>query len=167
MRTFLSLPAWLAILGASACTSPLDTSSTGALTYEPLQSEEGCAETANCLFGEVFADVRTRESLEITSERWINALSEFDTLSGVQFVRAVQQSSHTDVTTPAEALERVDQNEVRRVDFLERATGRAFVVFEYGAGDNSYGAYFAIDSPDVLAAIHDRDVLSCTVFEGL
>jgi hypothetical protein len=117
-----------------------------------------------CLFGEVFSDIRMSSALVIESERWIRTVDGLDALAAEQLLRAVQQSSHSDVLTAAEALARVDQQEVRVIAFLELASARAFAVYEYGVGDNSYGAYFSRVSSDVLASIHDGDVLDCTVF---
>lgn len=140
----------------------------GAPTTSPLthRAAAGCHEPPDeepCLFGEVFSDLRTNPALTLTSEVWIRSADGLDELTGLQVLHAVQRSSHTDVTTPAEALARVDQQEVRRIDFCELATGRAFVVFEYGVGDNSYGAYFLQESADVIASIHDGDILDCGV----
>jgi hypothetical protein len=116
-----------------------------------------------CLFGEQFADIRTSTTLELTSETWISSVDPLSELEAEQVVIAVQQSSHSDVTTAGEALARVDQQEIRRIELCERATGREFVVLEYGAGDNSYGAFFARESVEVLASIHDGDLLDCSV----
>jgi len=130
--------------------------------------DAGATERQQCLFGEVFSDVRASPLLTIESERWIRSLDGIDELVREQMVRAVQQSSHSDVTTAEEALSRVDQQEVRLIEFSESEGGRAFSVLEYGVGDNSYGAYFQRDATNVLAAIHDGDVLDCSVFtDGL
>jgi hypothetical protein len=125
----------------------------------------GCLRTApECLFGEQFSDIRSNPSLQITSETWIRAVSDLgDALEGEQLVVAVQQSSHTDVTTPEEALARVDQQEARRIQLEDLVAGRAFTVFEYGAGDNSYGAFFATGTTSVVASIHDGDLINCNV----
>jgi hypothetical protein len=58
----------------------------------------------------------------------------------------------------------VDEQEVRRVWFTHPASGREFVAYEYGAGDNSYGAFFARDALEVASQIHDGDLLECTVY---
>lgn len=116
-----------------------------------------------CLFGDVFADIRSSPAVLVTSETWIRSVDSLTALEGQQLVLAVQQSSHTDVVTPAEALARVDQNEVRRMEFDELASNRRFVVYEYGVGDNSYGAYFPLERAEVVASIHDGDVLDCSV----
>ncbi len=155
---------------SAACASPNDTGR-GFYAAEAL-FVAGCPEAGPptpvdrgaCLFGDVFADLRTSTAVQIVDERWIRSVEGIAELEGDQLLRAVQQSSHTDVSTPLEALERVDQAEVRRIDFYELASGHPFVAFEYGAGDNSYGAYFPRDSAEVVASIHDGDVLDCTVF---
>lgn len=116
-----------------------------------------------CLFGDTFYQLRSEAPLTIESETWIRALSDLEsTLQGEQLVLAVQQSAHTDVTTPAEALARVDQNEVRHMLLLDAPTGRRYEVFEYGAGDNSYGAIFREGTLQKVASIHDGDLLECT-----
>jgi hypothetical protein len=136
--------------------------STAALALCP---DAGPAAPDVCLFGEVFSDVRTSSALAIDSERWIRAVDDLDALAAEQLLRAVQQSSHNDVVTAEEALARVDQQEVRVIALRVRSSGRAFAVYEYGVGDNSYGAYFEQDGTEVVASIHDGDVLDCSVFD--
>lgn len=120
-------------------------------------------ETPSCLFGDSFRELYQNEAFELTPDEWITDEAQLGTeLERAQLVAAVQQSSHSDVTTVAEALARVDEHEVRRVWFKERTSGRAFVVYEYGAGDNSYGAYFVRGELPVVAQIHDGDLLACT-----
>jgi hypothetical protein len=131
---------------------------------EAAEPEEPPIDPPACLFGEVFSDIRTNDALLITSETWIRAVETLSELEGEQLLVAVQQSSHTDVTTPLEALERVDQAEVRRMQFYELASERWFAVYEYGVGDNSYGAFFDQQGTAVLASIHDGDLLNCSVF---
>lgn len=159
MRTVFVWGCLLSIAGG--CASPdAAAESRAALLLCP---DGGMSEPRRCLFGEVFADVRSNSALTITSERWIRDVDGIDALTGERIVRAVQQSSHSDVTTPEEALSLVDQAEVRVIAFEEIASGRAFFAYEYGVGDNSYGAYFPSNSSEVLASIHDGDVLDCTV----
>ena len=150
------------VMLACACGSTESVgSSAAALALCP---DAGPAAPNVCLFGEVFSDLRTSAALVIDSEQWIRAVDDLDATAAEQLLRAVQQSSHSDVLTAAEALGRVDQEEVRVIAFHELATGRAFDVYEYGVGDNSYGAYFERDSTVVRASIHDGDILDCSVF---
>jgi hypothetical protein len=127
---------------------------------------DGCpAPEPVCLFGSTFYDLLHGEerNVEILNEEWITSVTQVtDPISSAQLVLAVQQSSHTDVTTAAEALSRVDQQTVRRLSLLDEKDGRLFAAYEYGVGDNSYGAIFAHDTLMIVASIHDGDFLDCT-----
>lgn len=168
MRRTHGIVGWMLVL-CCACTggtvpTALVVDGLGGGAYD---REDRCGEAEPdapaCLFGEVFSDIRTSDALLITSETWITSVDALTDVEAQQLLVAVQQSSHTDVTTAAEALERVDQQEVRRMNFYEPASERWFVVYEYGVGDNSYGAFFDQQGVDVLASIHDGDLLSCSV----
>lgn len=50
---------------------------------------------------------------------------------------------------------------MRRIELREAAGTRRFTVYEYGVGDNSYGAFFSAGSTELVAAIHDGDLLDC------
>jgi hypothetical protein len=126
----------------------------------------GCPKPApECLFGATFhalvqGEVRT---VEIANEEEIADIAQLgDALARAQLVLAVQQSSHSDVTTAEEALSRVDQQTVRRFTLVEPASTRAYTAYEYGAGDNSYGAIFSAGTSELAASIHDGDILHCT-----
>jgi hypothetical protein len=97
----------------------------------------------------------------VLDEHWLRSVDAIGALEAQQLVIAVQQSSHTDVTTAREALAAVDQNEVRRMRLRHTPTGREYDVFEYGAGDNSYGAIFRADTTFKASSIHDGDLLEC------
>jgi hypothetical protein len=123
-------------------------------------SGAGCpAADARCWFGDTFSDLRAHPSLVIASETWITSPAQLpDEIGRAQVVLAVQQSTHTEVTTVEDAIAVVDQREVRRME-LHDDDGSVYLAFEYGAGDNSYGAIFAAGSTDLLASIHDGDLL--------
>ncbi len=122
----------------------------------------GCgAPAASCLFGTTFGELLASTATTITGDRRLHVGDALSALDQQRIVLAVQQSSHTDVTTPAEAFARVDQGEIRRVDLYDAAGARAFVAFEYGAGDSSYGAVFAYSSTTIVTSIHDGDLASC------
>ncbi|MDQ3368894.1 MAG: hypothetical protein M3680_26010 [Myxococcota bacterium] len=129
----------------------------------------GCSEPAACLFGSTYHDIATNPALEVLGRLKIYPATLGQLAAGDQqrLMLAVRESSHTDVTTPAEALTRVDQEEMNVVYISEPAAQRRFVAFEYGAGDNSYGAIFDRTLPATGAAmvssIHDGDLYECTV----
>ena len=128
----------------------------------------GCAPpapAAECLFGSVYHDLETNPALQFINKNKITAAT-LDTLNPAdqhKLMLAVQQSSHDDVTTPLEAIGRVDQGEVNVTWWLEPAARRAYIAFEYGAGDNSYGAIFDRHRGDMVTNIHDGDLENCTV----
>ena len=126
---------------------------------------DGCAPAATCLFGYTYNDIEGNPALEIINETKITAanLDSFSAADQAKLVRAVQQSSHTDVLTPAEALSRVDHQEINVTWISEPAARRSFIAFEYGAGDNSYGAIFERRGDAMVTAIHDGDLYTCTV----
>jgi DNA uptake protein ComE-like DNA-binding protein len=76
-------------------------------------------------------------------------------LERAQIVAAVQESSHTDVTTVEEAFDRVDGHEINRIVRRDAWTNQFYLKVEYGAGDNSYGAIFYWGTAHKAAAIHD------------
>lgn len=64
----------------------------------------------------------------------------------------------------AEAFAAVDEQQVNQYGLRHRGTGRRFTAYEYGAGDNSYGAVFTAATLGRAAAIHDGDIYACAVF---
>jgi hypothetical protein len=124
----------------------------------------GCQppEQQRCLFGDTFGDLLDSTSYSITGDRQLLATDPQSALDQQRIVLAVQQSSHTDVTTVAQAFAAVDQHVIRRVDLYDATGARAFVAFEYGAGDNSYGAVFPYASATLVSKIHDGDLEACS-----
>jgi hypothetical protein len=78
-------------------------------------------------------------------------------------VRAMQASSHTDVTTAEEAFARADGGVINRLEMRDWLAVRRYFSYEYGAGDNSYGAIFDERDVEPAAEIHDGDIAECRV----
>lgn len=128
-------------------------------------SGAGCAPVDTCLFGEVYGDLETAAGLQHVNGFTLTAAN-LGTLGDdlkAMVVKAVQQSSHTDVTTPEEALARVDQEEINVDFYAEPDAQRLFVAMEYGAGDNSYGGIFERTTGALASSIHDGDLENCSV----
>ena len=124
----------------------------------------GCFNTS-CLFGQTYGEIFDNPALTIINKRKITPAT-LPTLNDTErqwLVDAVKQSSHTDVVTAEEALSRVDQDEMNITYMAEPAAQRMFVAFEYGAGDNSYGAIFSRIDGSMVTNIHDGDLERCTV----
>ncbi|HEY5951596.1 MAG TPA: DVUA0089 family protein [Kofleriaceae bacterium] len=124
----------------------------------------GCSSTS-CAFGQTYGEIADNPALQIVNHRVITPadLPMLNDQERAWLVLAVQQSAHTDVTTPQEAIARVDQQEINLVYIVEPAAQRMFVAFEYGAGDNSYGAIFSRTDGSMVTNIHDGDLEHCTV----
>lgn len=128
-------------------------------------SGAGCAPANSCLFGSTYGDIPDQTALQTIATTKITPAN-LDTLGPDlqhMLVVAVQQSAHTDVTTPQEALSRVDQQEINFTFLSEPLARRAFVAMEYGAGDNSYGGIFNRSTGELVSKIHDGDLEACTV----
>ncbi len=126
---------------------------------------DGCAPPPSCLFGSTYGDISTSPALHIDFTQTITAatLATYSDEQKRRLVVAVQQSAHTDVMTPEEAVAAVDQGEVNLNYVSEPASRRQFAAYEYGAGDNSYGAIFDNASGALVTSIHDGDLEGCTV----
>lgn len=118
-----------------------------------------------CLFGDNYNDIAGNPALHVISQLQLTAanLAMLNPVDRQRVVRAVHESSHTDVTTAEEALERVDQGEINVTWIAEPVAQRQFVAFEYGAGDNSYGAVFSKTDDSRATSIHDGDLYNCVV----
>ncbi len=126
----------------------------------------GCAVPSSvCLFGSTYGEIATNAALETINTNVITqaTLSTLSAEDQQRLVLAVQQSSHTDVTTAADALAHVDQQEMNVTWLVEPAARRGFIAFEYGAGDSSYGAIFDRLGVAMVTSIHDGDLYDCTV----
>ena len=119
-----------------------------------------------CVFGSVYRDLRRDSGVHIVAQRVIDSVNGLGALERDQIVLAVQASSHTDVTTAEEALERVDQNQINQVEVWDDTGRRSFTAYEYGAGDNSYGRIFAHGTSETAAKIGDGEIRECTAMHG-
>lgn len=130
------------VIAASGCGAPVDVGTS--------EAEAGSAQSAlgpgPCPMGN---ELITHEVLTPAS---IPSLSALDR---AQIIAAVHESTHTDVVTIEEAFDAVDEDLINRFVLRDSYTNQFFVEIEYGAGDNSYGAYLYWGTAEVAAAIHD------------
>lgn len=150
-------------------------STTGKFKISVNCAGDGCAQpepppdTTTCVFGTTYHDIfENNPNLTVvnTNKIYPNTLATLSADDRQRLMIAVQQSAHTDVTTPEEAILRVDQDEVNVTWMYEAAAKRQFVAFEYGAGDNSYGAVFdrwgTGATYGMVTNIHDGDLENCS-----
>jgi hypothetical protein len=148
-----------------------------ALSLEQLSSDylPGCARELvdaaldeTCVFGSRYGDVFAgrADALVVVSRRVLTSADQLDALTQAQIVAAVQRTAYDDVMTAAQAFAAVDGGEVNQTVLWDASARRAFVAYEVGAGDNSFGAYFVHGTTDVTAEIIDGDVLNCMATWG-
>lgn len=119
----------------------------------------------SCMVGSTFREFAEADSLEVVSDAVLTTATGLSTARAAQLVRAVQEA-YDEVRTAAEAIARVDGGTVNQLVRRDRATGRTFVAFEYGAGDNSYGSIFEGESATPVGRVNDGDMYGCTVFRA-
>jgi hypothetical protein len=109
----------------------------------------GCqppAPAPSCLFGDSFNEIGTVNGVQVSSRQKFTSPTGLLPVHELQIVKALHASTHTDVTTVAEAFAAADEGELNKVEIYDAAGARAFTAWEYGAGDNSYGAIFVAGS---------------------
>jgi len=115
-----------------------------------------------CLVGASYRAFRDG-TLRVVSNRVLTSATGLSAARQAQLVRAVQEA-YSEVRTAAEAIARVDSSTVNEIVRTDAASGKTFVAYEYGAGDNSYGAIFEGNSATPAGRINDGDVYGCNVF---
>lgn len=120
---------------------------------------------AMCVFGDRYRDVFSSGALIVLEREVLTSASTLGSLETSQVIAAVGVSA-ADPTSLAEAFDAVDGGEVNRTELWDASNRLAFVAYEYGAGDNSYGAIFAWDSTDIATSIQDGDLYGCTTTWG-
>lgn len=121
---------------------------------------------ATCALGTTYNELKNTPHMVQLHERVITSPSGFSTIEKNQIVSAMHASSHTDVTTVAEALAAADSGEIIRIIWWDVSNRQTYVSYEYGAGDNSYGRVFFYGSATAVATINDGDLYDCTTYVG-
>ena len=98
------------------------------------------------------------EKVAVSSSTKVTEAGQVDALLSKQLISACHQSSHTDVTTLAQAFGAVDQGEFVVSQVKDKKTGELYTAIDYGAGDNTYGAIFKKGSATPIVSIRDGDL---------
>ncbi|MGN6110121.1 MAG: hypothetical protein ACTHU0_33755 [Kofleriaceae bacterium] len=122
----------------------------------------GCEPPPSCVFGSTYWELPEQDHLVLGGRQKVTSPAGLSNLEKQRLILAVQQSSHTDVTTVEEAFARVDQNEFNVTGIYDPVGARSFTAVEYGVGDNSYGAIFYWNTTTIVSRIHDGDLEACT-----
>lgn len=139
-----------------------------ATTYGRFRLALGCAgeacapAPAACAFGTSWGELDLQR-FAFGAEARLTSPAGLSELERAQVVRAMQASTHTDVTTAEEAFARADGGELVRVELRDYPAVRLYTAWHYGAGDNLYGAIFDVDGVEPATEIHDGDFYECLV----
>jgi len=124
---------------------------------------ECTATPRTCILGRTYREAAYMPDLTLVSRRSITKPTQVNRpFLKDQILIAVAQSSY-EASTLAEAFAAVDQGELVYSTY-RHTDGRELVAIEYGAGDNSYGAFFAANSTTMVASIQDGDLYGCTAW---
>lgn len=150
--------------GAKFCSLDIEEFAAEVLPVCRRAAEDRLLDTT-CVFGTTYRDVFRSEAIVVLGERKLFAGDELASGQAEQIIQAVLQSTH-EPTTVEEAFEAVDQGEINYVELWDASARRGFTAYEYGAGDNSYGAIFVQGTTTIAASIGDGDLSGCTSFWG-
>ena len=108
-------------------------------------SPEAPSPDESCLFGDSYRTLRDSAAFTLADAREIideTRTAELSESQAIQLVRRGAGGHEEEPTDLTSAIAAVDQGEINRLVLAEIEGTRSFVVYEYGAGDNSYGGAF-------------------------
>ena len=151
---------WRFVLGDHFWGAIFDQGTTRVVTPIVDDVFEGCVVGPEaCVLG---ASYQAFSMLTVVSDATITSSAGISTTRRAHLVRAVQET-HPEARTITAALAAVDGGIVNERVRRDGVSGRTFTAYEYGAGDNSYGAIFEGASNTPVGLIHDGDMFGCTV----
>lgn len=124
---------------------------------------ERCTAAAQtCALGGDWYTTRNSGAFTIRASRVVTAAGQ---LTGVDATNALAalRVAYADATSLAAALARADEGKLNVVELVHTATGTRITAYEYGAGDNSYGAIFRTGSTEKVASIVDLTYYDCAL----
>jgi hypothetical protein len=142
---------------------------TGDTTNLAANIHDGDLENCNvvpqtCLLGQSWGDLKDSTAFVKTSERVVTQASQLTGVAATQALAAIK-IAYEDSSDLANGLSNIDQSQLNVITLRHTATGTVVDAFEYGAGDNSYGAVFRGGTVQVAAEIKDLDFYGCSIFE--
>lgn len=121
---------------------------------------------SRCVFGEQYRGLfGAHPDVIPTAQRKILTSSALTELERQQLIAAVA-TTYDEVTTLAQALDVVDNQEVNQTQLWDASNRRAYIAYEFGAGDNSYGAILNAADTTIVAKIQDGELNQCAIAAG-
>lgn len=117
---------------------------------------------ATCALHQNWGDLRADAAWTKVSQRTVTAASQ---LSGTQATDALAaiRVAYRDAASLADGLTKIGDGQL---DVLALRNGATTVeVYDYSAGDNTYGAIYVAGTTTLAAEIHDGDFYGCTLLQ--
>jgi hypothetical protein len=137
-----------------------------AQTMGPQCAEDLAPFAVDCVFGEEYRDLSTSHDIVTGARRVLTLASDSSEIESQQVIAAVVSSAADNVSTVAEAFEAADGGEINQTELWDRTSALPYVVYEFGAGDTSVGAYFAHGTTERVAVISDGFLERCSAAAG-
>jgi hypothetical protein len=118
---------------------------------------------AACALGRRYHEAERMPGMSLVSSRKVTRATQVNRPFLKEQILAAARVAYEDVATLGGVFAAVDQGELN-VRTYRHADGREFVAVEYGAGENSYGAFFAAGGTTQVASIRDGDLASCRAY---
>jgi hypothetical protein len=122
---------------------------------------EACTPRAQtCALGADWSATRASADFTRISANVVTSAGQLTGADATDALAAIRVA-YADATSLADGLTRIDGRTLNVVDLRHAATGTTVRAFEYGAGDNSYGAIFKAGTTTRLASIVDLTYYDC------
>jgi hypothetical protein len=133
----------------------LDFGQVDAQFIEPCRIE--LADEFDCTFGLQVPDLFEQFHLQVISRRTLRLpdAQAADALTREQIVAAARRAAFDEVSDLVDAFSGFDGGTIERVEIFDLSSNRAFTMWEFGAGDNGFGAIFDAGSTAVVTNIRD------------
>jgi hypothetical protein len=135
-------------------------------SQSPACREELAPFAVECVFGDEYRDLETSSDVIRGRHRTISSPVGLGDIERAQVIAAVRSSAADHVTTIEQAFDAADEGEINVTELWDRTSARAYVAYEFGAGDTSVGAYFAHGTDERVAVISDGFLERCSAAVG-
>lgn len=132
----------------------------------PACREELAPFAVECVFGDEYRDLETSNDVTRGRHRVLTSPVGLTEIERRQVIAAVRSSAADHVSTIDQAFDAADGGEINATELWDRTSARAYVVYEFGAGDTSVGAYFAHGTEERVAVISDGFLERCSAAFG-
>lgn len=113
-----------------------------------------------CALGQNFGDLMAGTAWTKASTKTVTAASQLSGVAAQDALSAIQVA-YSDAMTLAKGLTEIDAGGLRVITWKKGT--QTVVSYDYGAGDNTYGALYVDGTTTLAAAINDGDFYGCSI----